>query len=154
MKHCAAQWCVLLVHICSSIHKLHDCNQILLSDCYVQRCTAWTKKLNNCKLYLKHLHYFIRYFIIRQAYGIFVSICMVMHHMLFQKIRIKQKVRERTPTFLTLLNKLNSYQDMTCKKITEFFRWYSFKSFAKQNNDSNKTCRYVHDLLLYQTLFV
>jgi len=29
-----------------------------------------------------------------------------------------------------------------------------FKSSAKQNNDTNETCMYVHDLSLYQTLFV
>jgi hypothetical protein len=58
---------------------------------------------------------------------------------------------------------------MTLHKITEFYtEWFwvcpntaskfrtttIFKSFVKQNNDSNKTCRYVHDLLLYQTKFV
>jgi hypothetical protein len=58
---------------------------------------------------------------------------------------------------------------MTLHKITEFYtEWFSvypnitskfrtiaiFKNYVKQNNDSNKTCRYVHDLLLYQSSFV
>jgi hypothetical protein len=57
---------------------------------------------------------------------------------------------------------------MTLNKITEFytelfsvyhnitskFRTIAiFKSFIKQNNDSNKTYRYVHDLLLYKSSF-
>jgi hypothetical protein len=54
---------------------------------------------------------------------------------------------------------------MTMHKITEFYtEWFSvypitskfhtiatFKKCVKQNNDSNKTYRYVHDLLLYQS---
>jgi hypothetical protein len=55
---------------------------------------------------------------------------------------------------------------MTLHKITEFYtEWFSvypnitsefrtvviFKNCVKQNNDSNKTYRYVHDLLLYQS---
>jgi hypothetical protein len=58
---------------------------------------------------------------------------------------------------------------MTLHKITEFYtEWFSvyrnitwkfhtiviFKNCVKQNNDSNKTYRYVHDLLLYQGSFV
>jgi hypothetical protein len=57
---------------------------------------------------------------------------------------------------------------MTLHKITEFYtEWFSvypnitlkfrtiiFKNCVKQNNDSNKTYRYVHDLLLYQSSFV
>jgi hypothetical protein len=58
---------------------------------------------------------------------------------------------------------------MTLHKITEFYtEWYSvcpnitskfrtiaiFKNYVKQNNDSNKTYRHVHDLLLYQSSFV
>jgi hypothetical protein len=58
---------------------------------------------------------------------------------------------------------------MTFQKITEFytelfsvyhnitskFRSIAiFKNYVKQNNDSNKTYRYVHDLLLYQSSFV
>jgi hypothetical protein len=58
---------------------------------------------------------------------------------------------------------------MTLHKITEFctelfsvyhnttskFRTIAiFKNCVKQNNDSNKTYRYVHDLLLYQSSFV
>jgi hypothetical protein len=58
---------------------------------------------------------------------------------------------------------------MTLHKITEFYKeWFSvfpnitskfrtiaiFKNSDKQNNDSNKTYRYVHDLLLYQSSFV
>jgi hypothetical protein len=58
---------------------------------------------------------------------------------------------------------------MTLHKITEFYtEWFSvylnitsklrtiakFKYCVKQNNDSNKTYRYVHDLLIYQSLFV
>jgi hypothetical protein len=58
---------------------------------------------------------------------------------------------------------------MTLHKITEFYtEWFSvyhnitskfrtivvFKNCVKQNNDSNKTYRYVHDLLLYQISFV
>jgi hypothetical protein len=58
---------------------------------------------------------------------------------------------------------------MALQKITEFFtEWFSvypnitskfrtiaiFKNCFKQNNDSNKTYRYVHDLLLYQSSFV
>jgi hypothetical protein len=54
-------------------------------------------------------------------------------------------------------------------KITEFYtEWFSvypnitskfrtisiFKNYVKQNNDSNKTDRYVYDLLLYQSSFV
>jgi hypothetical protein len=53
---------------------------------------------------------------------------------------------------------------MTFHKITEFYtEWFSgypnitlkfrtiaiLKNCVKQNNDSNKTYRYVHDLLLY-----
>jgi hypothetical protein len=58
---------------------------------------------------------------------------------------------------------------MTLHKITEFYtEWFSvyhsisskfctiamFKNCVKQDNDSNKTYRYVHDLLLYQSSFV
>jgi hypothetical protein len=58
---------------------------------------------------------------------------------------------------------------MTLHKITEFYtEWFSvypnitskfrtfviFKNCVKQNNDSNKTYRYVHELLLYQSSFV
>jgi hypothetical protein len=58
---------------------------------------------------------------------------------------------------------------MTLHKITEFytelFSVYHnitsefhtiaiFKNWVKQNNDSDKTYRYVHDLLLYQSSFV
>jgi hypothetical protein len=58
---------------------------------------------------------------------------------------------------------------MTLHKITEFYtEWFSvypnitskirtiaiFKNRVKQNNDSNKTYRYVHDLLPYQSSFV
>jgi hypothetical protein len=58
---------------------------------------------------------------------------------------------------------------MTLHKITEFYaEWFSvypnitskfrtiaiFKNCVKQNNDSNKTYRYVHDLLLHQSSFV
>jgi hypothetical protein len=58
---------------------------------------------------------------------------------------------------------------MTLHKITEFYtEWFSvypnitsefrtmaiFKNWVKQNNDSNKTYRYSHDLLLYQSSFV
>jgi hypothetical protein len=58
---------------------------------------------------------------------------------------------------------------MTLHKITEFYtEWFSvypnitsqfrtiaiFNKCVKQNNDSNKTYRYVHDLLLYQSSFV
>jgi hypothetical protein len=58
---------------------------------------------------------------------------------------------------------------MTLHKITEFYtEWFSvypnitstfctiaiFKNCVKQNNDINKTCRYVHDLLLYNGSFV
>jgi hypothetical protein len=58
---------------------------------------------------------------------------------------------------------------MTLRKITEFytelfsvyhnitskFRTIAiFKNCVKKNNDSNKTYRYVHDLLLYQSSFV
>jgi hypothetical protein len=58
---------------------------------------------------------------------------------------------------------------MTLHKITEFytelFSVYRnitskfctiaiFKNCVKQNNDSNKMYRYVHDLLLYQSPFV
>jgi hypothetical protein len=58
---------------------------------------------------------------------------------------------------------------MTLHKITEFHTdWFSdyhnltskFRTIAilincvKQINDSNKTCRTVHDLLLFQTSFV
>jgi hypothetical protein len=58
---------------------------------------------------------------------------------------------------------------MTLLKITEFyaelfsvyhninskFRTIAiFKNCVKQNNDSNKTYRYVHDLLLYQSSFL
>jgi hypothetical protein len=58
---------------------------------------------------------------------------------------------------------------MTLQKITEFytelfsvyhnitskFRTIAiFKNCVKQNNDSNKTCRYVHDILLCQRSFV
>jgi hypothetical protein len=58
---------------------------------------------------------------------------------------------------------------MTLHKIAEFYtEWFSvyqditskfrtiaiFKNCVKQNNDSNKTYRYVHNLLLYQISFV
>jgi hypothetical protein len=58
---------------------------------------------------------------------------------------------------------------MTLNKITEFyielFSVYHnitskvrtiaiFKNCVKRNNDSNKTYRYVHDLLLYHSSFV
>jgi hypothetical protein len=58
---------------------------------------------------------------------------------------------------------------MILHKITEFYtEWFSvysnttsklrtiaiFKNCVKQNNDSNKTYRYIHDLLLYQSSFV
>jgi hypothetical protein len=58
---------------------------------------------------------------------------------------------------------------MTLHKITELYtEWFSvyhnisskfrtiviFKNYVKQNNDSNKTYRYVYDLLLYQSSFV
>jgi hypothetical protein len=39
--------------------------------------------------------------------------------------------------------------------ITSKFRTIAiFKNCVKQNNDSNKTYRYVHDLLIYQSSFV
>jgi hypothetical protein len=39
-----------------------------------------------------------------------------------------------------------------CPNITSKFRTIAmFKSFVKQNNDSNSTRRYVHDLLQYHT---
>jgi hypothetical protein len=58
---------------------------------------------------------------------------------------------------------------MTLRKITEFCtEWFSvypkinskfytiviFKNCVKQNNNSNIYCRYVHDLLLYQSSYV
>jgi hypothetical protein len=58
---------------------------------------------------------------------------------------------------------------MTLNKIAEFYaEWFSvypnitskfrtvaiFKNCVKQNNDSNKTYRYVRDLLLHQISFV
>jgi hypothetical protein len=58
---------------------------------------------------------------------------------------------------------------MTLHKITEFYtEWFSvypnitskfptiaiFKNCVKQNNDSNKTYKYVHDLILYKSSFV
>jgi hypothetical protein len=58
---------------------------------------------------------------------------------------------------------------MVLHNITEFYtEWFSFcpyitskfrtivifKSFAKQNNDSNETCRNVHDILLSHTSLV
>jgi hypothetical protein len=58
---------------------------------------------------------------------------------------------------------------MTLHKIIEFYtEWFSvypnitskfrtiaiFKNCVKQNNDSNKIYRYVHDLLLFQSSFV
>jgi hypothetical protein len=58
---------------------------------------------------------------------------------------------------------------MTLHKITEFYKeWFSvyhnitskfrtialFNNYVKQNNDPNKTYRYVHYLLLYQSSFV
>jgi hypothetical protein len=59
---------------------------------------------------------------------------------------------------------------MTLHEITEFYtEWFSVypnmtskfrtiaifnKNCVKQNNDSNKTYRYAHDLLLYQSSFV
>jgi hypothetical protein len=38
--------------------------------------------------------------------------------------------------------------------ISKFRTIAIFKNFVEQNNDSNKTYRYVHDLLLYQSSFV
>jgi hypothetical protein len=64
------------------------------------------------------------------------------------------------PTFLTLFN-IIVCKDMVPHKITEFYmHWFSactnitsrfrtiiiFKSFIKQNNESNKTYMYIHDL--------
>jgi hypothetical protein len=58
---------------------------------------------------------------------------------------------------------------MTLHEITELYtEWFSvypnvsskfrtiaiFKNCVKQNSDSNKTYRYVHDLLLYKSAFV
>jgi hypothetical protein len=58
---------------------------------------------------------------------------------------------------------------MILQKITEFYTELfgvyhnitskfhtiaTFENCVKQNNDSNKTCRYVHDILLYQSSFV
>jgi hypothetical protein len=58
---------------------------------------------------------------------------------------------------------------MTLHKITEYYtEWFSvypiitskfrtiatFKNCVKQNNDSNKTYRYVHDLLQNQSSFL
>jgi hypothetical protein len=58
---------------------------------------------------------------------------------------------------------------MILHKITEFYtEWFSvypnitskfltiamLKNCVKQNNNSNKTYRYVHDILLYQSSFV
>jgi hypothetical protein len=58
---------------------------------------------------------------------------------------------------------------MTLHKITEFYtEWFSvypnitskyrtiviFENCVKQNNYSNKTCRYVRDILLYQSSFI
>jgi hypothetical protein len=58
---------------------------------------------------------------------------------------------------------------MTLHKITKFYtEWFNvytnvaskfrtiviFKNCVRQNNDSNKTYRYVHNLLLYQSSFV
>jgi hypothetical protein len=58
---------------------------------------------------------------------------------------------------------------MTLHRITEFYtEWFSvypnitsrfrtiamFKNCVKQNIDSNKTYRYVHDILLHQISFV
>jgi hypothetical protein len=71
--------------------------------------------------------------------------------------------------FIHLRRKLNSLQDMKLHKITEFYtEWFRvypsitskfraiaiFKNCVKQNNGSNKTYRYVHDLLLFQSSFV
>jgi hypothetical protein len=57
---------------------------------------------------------------------------------------------------------------MTLYKIAELYtEWFSvysnitskvrtiaiFKNYVKQNNDSNKTYRYIHDLLLYWSSF-
>jgi hypothetical protein len=42
-----------------------------------------------------------------------------------------------------------------CSNISSEFRTIAiFESFAKQTSDFNKTCRYIYDLLLYQTSFV
>jgi hypothetical protein len=58
---------------------------------------------------------------------------------------------------------------MTMHKITDFYTvWFSvcpniisifrtittIKNLIKYNNDSNKTCRYAHNLSLFQTSFV
>jgi hypothetical protein len=58
---------------------------------------------------------------------------------------------------------------MILHKITEFYtEWFSvypnitskfrtiaiFGNWVKQNNDSNRTYKYAHDLLLYQSSFV
>jgi hypothetical protein len=66
--------------------------------------------------------------------------------------------------FLDLRRKLSGLQKNTLHKITEFYtEWFSvypnltskfrtiaiFKNRVKQNNDSNKTYRYVYDLLQY-----
>jgi hypothetical protein len=65
--------------------------------------------------------------------------------------------------------KINSYKGMTLHKITDFYiTWFSgcpnitskfrtitiLTSSVKENNDSNKTCSYVHDLSLHKTSFV
>jgi hypothetical protein len=42
-----------------------------------------------------------------------------------------------------------------CPNITSKFRTiFTFNRFVSQNNDTSKTCSYVHDILLYQTSFV
>jgi hypothetical protein len=42
---------------------------------------------------------------------------------------------------------------IVCPNVTSKFRTIAiFKSLVKQNSESNKTCRYVHDLLLHQAL--
>jgi hypothetical protein len=58
---------------------------------------------------------------------------------------------------------------MTLHKITELYtEWFSvcpnitskfliismLKNFAEENNDTNKACTHVHDILLYQSLCI
>jgi hypothetical protein len=65
MKYCAPQWCVLLIHICSRIHKIFDCSQILLSGCYMQWSTPWKQQLTTVNPYS------------RFGYYIYIHICYV-----------------------------------------------------------------------------
>jgi hypothetical protein len=80
---------------------------------------------------------------------------------MFWKELIRLHSKRYFQIFSHLRRKLIAYKDTTSHKVTEFYtEWFKtwrfltiaiFKSFVKENNDSNKTRRYIHDLLQERT---